>query len=83
MIALVTLAFGWVLWPLFGAVFWAVALVIVFDPIASRVSQHLGQRRNLAALIMITGFLLLINADQCGASMPVSCWNSSLVLTTQ
>ena len=60
LIALVTLAFGWVLWPLFGAVFWAVAFVIVLDPIASSLSQHLGQRRNLAALIMITGFLLLI-----------------------
>jgi predicted PurR-regulated permease PerM len=60
LIALVTLAFGWVLWPLFGANFWAVAFVIVLDPIARRLSQHLGQRRNLAALIMITGFLLLI-----------------------
>ncbi|MGV8985937.1 MAG: AI-2E family transporter [Cypionkella sp.] len=60
LIAFVTLAFGWVLWPLFSAVFWAVAFVIVFDPLARRLSHHLGQRRNLSALIMIVGFLLLI-----------------------
>ncbi len=60
LIALVTLAFGWVLWPLFGALFWAVAFVIVLDPVARRLSQRLGRRRNLAALTMIIGFVLLI-----------------------
>ncbi|MEO8242280.1 MAG: AI-2E family transporter [bacterium] len=57
---LVTLAFGWVLWPLFGAVFWAVAFVIVLDPLARRLTDRLGHRRNLASLIMILGFVLLI-----------------------
>ncbi len=60
LIALVSLAFGWVLWPLFGAVFWAVAFVIVLDPVSRRLTQYLGQRRNLSALIMVFGFLLLI-----------------------
>ena len=60
LIAIATLAFGWVLWPLFGAVFWAVAFVIVLDPMARRLSIVLGQRRNLAALGMVIGFLLLI-----------------------
>ena len=60
LIALVTVAFGWVLWPLFGAVFWAVAFVIVLDPMARRLSIALGQRSNLAALGMVIGFLLLI-----------------------
>lgn len=31
----------------------------MLGPLANRLSQQLGQRRNLAALIMITGFLLL------------------------
>ena len=60
LIVVVTLAFGWVLWPLFGAVFWAVAFVIVLDPIARRLMQRLGQRRNLVSSIMILGFLVLI-----------------------
>lgn len=58
--ALVTIAFGRVLWPLFGAIFWAVTFVIVLDPIGKKLAQSFGKRRNLAALSMISGFVLLI-----------------------
>ena len=60
LLALVTLAFAWVLWPLSGAVFWAVVFVIVLDPVSHRLTQALGQRHNLSALLMVLGFLLLI-----------------------
>lgn len=60
LLAFVTLAFAWVLWPLFGAVFWAVVFVIVLNPLSHRLTNALGQRRNLSALIMVLGFLLLI-----------------------
>ena len=60
LLAGVTLGFGWVLWPLFGSVFWAVTFVIVLDPLADRLSAALGQRRGLASLGMVAGFLLLI-----------------------
>lgn len=60
LIAIVTLAFAWVLWPLFGAVFWAVAFAIVLDPVTRRLMAWTGQRRNLAALAMIIATLLLI-----------------------
>ena len=30
LVGLVTLAFAWVLWPLFGALFWGLTLAIVF-----------------------------------------------------
>ncbi len=60
LIVLVSIAFGWVLWPMFGAVFWAVIIVIVFDPLARSLSRRLGQRRNLSALVMILAFLMLI-----------------------
>lgn len=60
LIVLVSLGFGWVLWPLFGALFWAVIFVIVLDPVARRLTRRLGQRHNLSALTMIIGFLLLI-----------------------
>ena len=58
--AVVTLAFGWVLWPLFGAIFWAVTFCIVLDPVARRLTEAMGRRRNLAALTMIIASLLLI-----------------------
>lgn len=58
LVFLVTLAFGWVLWPLFGAVFWALTLAIVFTPLHDALLLRLGGRRNLAALAMILGLLL-------------------------
>ena len=60
LVALVTLAFGWVLWPLFGAVFWALTLAIVFAPLHNAVLARLGGRRNLAAVVMILGLLVVV-----------------------
>ncbi len=60
LLAIVSLAFAWVLWPLFGALFWAVVFVIVLDPLSHRVTQAVGPRPNLSALLMVLGFLLLI-----------------------
>jgi predicted PurR-regulated permease PerM len=60
LMAVVTIALGWVLLPLFGAVFWALVFVIVFAPLARRLTFRMGQRRNLAALTMVAGFVLLI-----------------------
>ena len=60
LLAIVSLAFAWVVWPLFGAVFWAICFVIVLDPLSRRLTQALGQRSNLSALFMVLGFLLLI-----------------------
>jgi predicted PurR-regulated permease PerM len=60
LLAAVTLALAWVLWPLFGAVFWAVAFVIVLNPMAQDLTRGLGQRPTLAALAMVLGFVLLI-----------------------
>lgn len=59
-IGLATLAFAWVLWPLFGAVFWATAFAIVFTPLHGMVLRRMPGRRNLAAFLMILGILVLI-----------------------
>lgn len=60
LLAIVSLAFAYVLWPLFGALFWAVVFVIVLDPLSHRVNRALGPRPNLSALVMVLGFLVLI-----------------------
>lgn len=60
LIVVVTLAFGWVLWPLFGGIFWAVAFAIVLDPLARRLTVAFGGRKALAALGVIAGFVVLI-----------------------
>ncbi|AIL62611.1 AI-2E family transporter [Pseudomonas alkylphenolica] len=55
LLALVTIAFIWILLPFYGAVFWAVILGIVFAPLQRRLLTRLDWRRNLAA-----GLTLLI-----------------------
>lgn len=60
LVCLVTLAFGWVLWPLFGAVFWAVTVAIVFDPWYRSLLQRQPGRRNTAAALMIVIILLIV-----------------------
>ncbi|WP_191832114.1 AI-2E family transporter [Pseudomonas fluorescens] len=55
LLALVTIAFIWILLPFYGAVFWAVILGIVFAPLQRRLLAYLDWRRNLAA-----GLTLLI-----------------------
>lgn len=56
----VSLGFAWMISPLFGAIFWAVTLAIVFDPLARRLQVRMGGRRNLASAVMILGILLVI-----------------------
>jgi len=55
LLALVTIAFIWILLPFYGAVVWAVILGIVFAPLQRRLLARLDWRRNLAA-----GLTLLI-----------------------
>lgn len=58
----VTLAFAWILWPYFGALFWALVLVIVFDPLYGRLTHALGGRPLLAALATVLLVVLIVIA---------------------
>ncbi|QLF92495.1 AI-2E family transporter [Pseudomonas sp. ABC1] len=59
LLVLVTLAFGWILWPFYGAVFWAVILAILFSPLQRRLLIRFNNRRNLAALTTLLASLLI------------------------
>ena len=48
LLALVTIAFIWILLPFYGAIFWAVALGILFAPLQRKLLLKLKGRRNLA-----------------------------------
>lgn len=58
----VSVAFGLILWPFYGAILWATVLAIVFAPLCRRLSISMGQHRNLAAfaslLIIVTLVIL-------------------------
>lgn len=56
----VSLAFAWILWPFYGAVFWATILAILFTPLYRRLSARMRQRRTLAALATLTIILVMV-----------------------
>ena len=59
LLLVVTIAFGWILLPFYGAVFWAVILAIIFAPLQRRLYQSLGNRRNLTALLTLLVCLIV------------------------
>ena len=60
LLAAVTLAFGWILLPFFGAVFWGAVLAIVFAPLFRRFAVSMGGRRTLAALATLAVIVLIV-----------------------
>ena len=54
LLLIVSIAFGWILLPFYGAVFWAVILAIIFAPLQRRLQRRMGHRRNLTAIITLT-----------------------------
>ena len=56
----ITLAFGWILLPFYGAIFWSVVLAILFAPMNRRLRQALHDRRTLATLITLAVVLLIV-----------------------
>lgn len=59
LLALVTLAFIWILLPYSGAIFWAVILAILFAPLQRNLLLRFGGRRNLATAAALTTCLLI------------------------
>ncbi|MGQ0752480.1 MAG: AI-2E family transporter [Betaproteobacteria bacterium] len=60
LLVIVTLAFAWILWPFYGAVFWATILAILFAPLYRRLSEKMRQRCSLAALTTVMVIFLLV-----------------------
>ncbi|MBY0454344.1 MAG: AI-2E family transporter [Burkholderiaceae bacterium] len=72
LLAVVSLAFAAILWPFYAAIFWGVALTILFAPLHRRLLRRMPQRRNLAALATLV--LCLV-----GVILPVALLSISLV----
>lgn len=60
LLVVVTLAFGSILLPFYGAVFWGTVLAIVFAPVYRRLLAKTRQRPNLAALLTLLLIVLLV-----------------------
>jgi len=60
LVAVVSAAFAWILWPFFGAVFWAAILAILFMPLCRRLLKSMHGRRTPAALATEAIILLIV-----------------------
>lgn len=60
LVGLATLAFGWVLLPFLGAIFWAVVIAIVFNPLYDRLRVLLNDRPSLASLAAVAIVFLIV-----------------------
>lgn len=60
LLVLVSLAFVWVLWPFYGAVFWGAVLAIMFMPVYLRILRAMPTRRVGAALLTLLLILVLV-----------------------
>jgi predicted PurR-regulated permease PerM len=56
----VSIAFGWIVWPFFGAVFWGAVLAILFAPLYRRLLVVTRGRPNLAALATLVLCLVIV-----------------------
>ncbi len=72
LLALVTVAFFWLLLPFYGAVFWAVILAIVFQPLQRAFERRFGPRSNVAAALSVLVCLVI-------AVIPVTLIVGSLI----
>ena len=59
LLAAISIAFAWILWPFAGAILWGAVLAILFIPLNRRLERRFGGRANLAALATL-GIVLLI-----------------------
>jgi predicted PurR-regulated permease PerM len=71
LLALVTVAFVWVLVPFFGAVLWGVALAILFTPLYKWLLGKMKGRKNAAALatLAICLFIVILPLTMIGVSL--------------
>ena len=60
MLIAVSLAFGWILLPFYGAVFWGSVLAIIFTPFYRWLLPRMHQRQNLAALTTLLLCLIMV-----------------------
>ena len=72
LLILVTLAFGWILLPYWGALFWAVVLAVLFAPLQRRLARRFGGRGNLSASLTLTVCVVV-------AILPVTLISMALV----
>ena len=60
LLAVISLAFAWVLWPFSGALLWAILLAIIFAPLYRRSVERLPGKRNLVAFFTVVIVVVIV-----------------------
>src|SRR5688572_10324917 len=60
LVVVVSLAFVWILWPLWGAILWGTSIAIVFAPLNRRLGRAFSGRRGLAALVTLIIVIVIV-----------------------
>ena len=60
LLAFVTLAFAWILWPVFDAILWGTIIAILFAPVNRRLRASMRQRRTPAALATVVLVIAIV-----------------------
>jgi len=67
----VTLAFGWILAPFYGAILWAIVVAVIFAPLDRRLQGRFGGRPNVAAAatVLIVIAMVILPLAMIAASL--------------
>lgn len=60
LLLVVSIAFGWILWPFYGALFWGTVLAIMFEPFHRQLLVAMPGRKNSAALLTLLLSLVVV-----------------------
>ena len=60
MLVVISVAFGWILWPFFGAILWGLLLSIIFAPIYQALLALMPRWRNVAASATVLLIAILV-----------------------
>ena len=60
LVVAISVAFAFILWPFYGAIFWATVLAIMFAPLHRWLSRVVRQRSTLAALATVLVILVIV-----------------------
>jgi predicted PurR-regulated permease PerM len=60
LVVAISLAFGWILLPFFGAILWAVIAAILFAPLMRWLVAAMPARRGLAAFLALMAIILMV-----------------------
>lgn len=68
----ITLLFGWIMQPFFGAILWAIVIAILFHPLQMKWAKYFGKRKSLLALTVLLLCTLIVILPLLGVTFSLA-----------